>query len=225
MRAVALLSGGKDSTLAAHLAVEDGYELVYGLTVIPSDSESMMFHVPNAGLGTLVARALGLEPLKVRSGRDDEADIEEMALVLDEIDVDALVSGAIASRYQKERLDRLCEELGIEHVHPLWGMDPFEELEILVKCGFEVVVIGVSAAGMDESWLGRRIDRDFIEDVRRLYEDYRVHPAGEGGEYETLVLDAPLFERRIVLERVEKRWDGFSGELIVKEARLVPKRR
>ncbi|WP_457614210.1 diphthine--ammonia ligase, partial [Methanopyrus sp.] len=206
MRAVALLSGGKDSTLAAHLAVEEGYELTHGLTVVPSDPESMMFHVPNADLGTLVARAMGLEPVKVRSGRDDDADIEEMARVLEDLGVDALVSGAIASRYQKERLDRLCEELGIEHVHPLWGMDPFEELELLVELGFEVMIIGVSAAGMDESWLGRRIDEDFIEDVRRLYEEYRIHPAGEGGEYETLVLDAPLFERRIVLERVEKRW-------------------
>ncbi|WP_456483771.1 diphthine--ammonia ligase [Methanopyrus kandleri] len=225
MRAVALLSGGKDSTLAAHLAVEEGYELTHGLTVVPSDPESMMFHVPNADLGALVAQAMGLEPVRIRSGRDDEADIEEMARVLEGLDVDALVSGAIASRYQKERLDRLCEELGIEHEHPLWGMDPFEELELLVKRGFEVMIIGVSAAGMDESWLGRRIDEDFIEDIRRLYEKYRIHPAGEGGEYETLVLDAPLFERRIVLERVEKRWDGFSGELIVEEARLVPKRR
>jgi len=225
LRAVALLSGGKDSTLAAHLAVEEGYELTHGLTVVPSDPESMMFHVPNADLGALVAQAMGLEPVRIRSGRDDEADIEEMARVLEGLDVDALVSGAIASRYQKERLDRLCEELGIEHEHPLWGMDPFEELELLVERGFEVMIIGVSAAGMDESWLGRRIDEDFIEDIRRLYEKYRIHPAGEGGEYETLVLDAPLFERRIVLERVEKRWDGFSGELIVEEARLVPKRR
>ncbi|AAM01859.1 diphthine--ammonia ligase [Methanopyrus kandleri] len=225
MRAVALLSGGKDSTLAAHLAVEEGYELTHGLTVVPSDPESMMFHVPNADLGALVAQVMGLEPVRIRSGRDDEADIEEIARVLEGLDVDALVSGAIASRYQKERLDRLCEELGIEHVHPLWGMDPFEELELLVERGFEVMIIGVSAAGMDESWLGRRIDEDFIEDIRRLYEKYRIHPAGEGGEYETLVLDAPLFERRIVLERVEKRWDGFSGELIVEEARLMPKRR
>ncbi len=223
MRAAALLSGGKDSTLAAHLAAEQGYELAYGLTVVPSDPESMTFHVPNADLGALVAEAMGLEPVKVRSGRDDDADIEEMTRVLEKLDVDALVSGAIASRYQKERFDRVCEELGIEHVHPLWNMDPFEELELLLELGFEVIIVAVSAAGMDESWLGRRLDESAIRDLRRLHERYRVHPAGEGGEYETLVLDAPLFRKRLVIERAVKRWEGDSGHLEIRELRTEPK--
>ncbi len=224
MKAAALLSGGKDSTLAAYLSSRR-YDVEYGLVVVPSDPESMMFHVPNAPLGELVAEAMGLKPVRVSSGEDDEGDIEVLSRVLSRLDVDALVSGAIASRYQKERLDRLCEELGIEHVHPLWGMDPFEELELLVEEGFEVIVTAVAAAGMDESWLGRRIDRRFIEDIRELHDRYRIHPAGEGGEYETLVLDGPCFESRLEIREFEKEWEGVSGRLVIKDVRLVDKGR
>ncbi|MEO2241137.1 MAG: diphthine--ammonia ligase [Euryarchaeota archaeon] len=223
MRAAVLLSGGKDSVLAAHLAAERGYELTHGLTVVPSDPESTMFHVPNADLGTLVAEAMGLEPVRVRSGRDDDADLGELARILEALDVDALVSGAIASRYQKERLDRVCEELGIEPVHPLWGMDPFEELELLLELDFEVVIVAVAAAGLDASWLGRRLDEAAVRDLRRLHDRYRVHPAGEGGEYETLVLDAPLYRERLVIERVVRRWEGDSGYLEIRKVRTESK--
>ncbi len=222
MKAVALLSGGKDSTLAAYLASKD-YDVKHALVVVPSDEESMMFHVPNAYLGELVAKAMGLRPVRVSSGRGDEGDMRALEDALASLDVDALISGAIASRYQKERLDALCERLGIEHVHPLWGIDPFEELELLVEEGFDVMVTAVAAEGMGEEWLGRRLDRGFIEDVRVLHETYGIHPAGEGGEYETLVLDGPPFRARLEIVKARKEWDGVSGRLVIEEVRLVDK--
>ncbi len=225
MRAAALLSGGKDSVLAAHLAAEEGYELTHGITVIPSNPESRLFHVPNVDLGTVIARAMGLRPVRVRSGRGDAADLRALARALRRLDVDALVSGAIASRYQRERLDRVCRRLGIEPVHPVWGLDPFEELELLLERGFEVVIVAVAAAGLDASWLGRRLDEAAVRDLRRLHDRYRVHPAGEGGEYETLVLDAPMYRERLVIERAVKRWKGDSGCLEIREVRTEPKDR
>ncbi|HDI01623.1 MAG TPA: diphthine--ammonia ligase, partial [Candidatus Bathyarchaeota archaeon] len=142
---------------------------------------------------------------------------------LAELDVDGVVSGAVRSRYQKERIDRICEELGLVSYAPLWGRDELSILRELVEKGFKVVFVGVFALGLDASWLGRELDEGAIRDLLALKERYGISLVGEGGEYETLVLDAPLYKARIELVDYEVSWDGYTGVLRVKSARLVPK--
>jgi len=77
---------------------------------------------------------------------------------------------------------------------------------LLFTNDFEVIITGVFAYPLDESWLGRTIDQDFLQDVKKLYEKYKINPAGEGGEFETFVINCPLFSKR--LEITDKKITG-----------------
>jgi predicted ATP pyrophosphatase (TIGR00289 family) len=135
-----------------------------------------------------------------------------------------LVSGAIASNYQKSRIEKVCEELGLKCLTPLWGENPMEILSELVKFGFETVITGVFAHGFSEEWLGRKIDYGTIKALVELNKRYGISLVGEGGEYETLVLDAPFFKKKkIKIVSAEKFWKNQSGYLLIKEARLEDK--
>ena len=137
--------------------------------------------------------------------------------------MEAIFTGALASQYQKSRIDKLCNSLSLKSFSPLWHRDPQEYMEELIKLNFEVVIVSVSAEGLDESWLGRRINAELLEDLLELNDKYGVHLAFEGGEAETLVLDSPLFQKRINIIEAENVWQKDSGHYIIKKAVLTDK--
>ena len=114
-------------------------------------------------------------------------------------------------------------DLGLRVFAPLWRHDPRQLVRDYLAAGFEIVFSSVSAEGLDTTWLGRHWDDRVVGDLLRLQETRGVNPCGEGGEFETLVLDAPLFERRIEILRAVPDWHGSAGLWRVEEARLVSK--
>ena len=223
MRLAALTSGGKDSMLALHHAVWEGHEVAYLVSMLPEREDSWMFHVPNVHLTPLIAEALDIPLVVRRTSGVREEELEDLKAALAELDVDGVVSGAVKSRYQKERIDRICEELGLVSYAPLWGRDELSILREIVERRFKVIFVGVFAYGLDASWLGRELDEEAVRDLLELRERYHISLVGEGGEYETLVLDAPLYRARLEILDYEVAWDGYTGVLRVKSARLVPK--
>jgi predicted ATP pyrophosphatase (TIGR00289 family) len=147
----------------------------------------------------------------------------DLRQVLRGLDVEGVVSGAIASNYQKNNIDKICEELGLVSLAPLWGREPVELIREMLRAGFEIIITSAAAQGLDENWLGRKLDEKALQDLIKLRERYGVNPSGEGGEYESLVLDAPFFKSRIEVAEAEKTWRGTSGHYLVKRARLVEK--
>ncbi|RLI09600.1 TIGR00289 family protein, partial [Candidatus Bathyarchaeota archaeon] len=216
-------SGGKDGMLALHHAVWEGHEVAYLVAMLPEREDSWMFHVPNVHLAPLISEALGIPLVGGRTSGLKERELEDLKALLAGLDVDGVVSGAVGSRYQKERIDRLCEQLGLVSYAPLWGRDELGILRELLDLGFEVIFVSVSAEGLDGSWLGRRLDEEAIVDLLALRERYRISLVGEGGEYETLVLDAPLYKSRLEIVDYKALWDGYTGVLKALSARLVPK--
>ena len=223
MRLAALVSSGKDSMLALHHAVWAGHEVAYLVAMLPEHEDSWMFHVPNLHLLPLISRALDIPLVSKSTSGVKERELEDLKAVLASLDVDGVVSGAVKSRYQKERIDRVCEELGLVGYAPLWGRDELSVLRELLEHRFEVIFVGVFALGLDASWLGRKLDESAVRDLLALRERYNISLVGEGGEYETLVLDAPLYRYKLEVVESELAWDGYTGVLRVKEARLVPK--
>lgn len=223
MRLASLFSGGKDSTYATHLASSAGDDVAYLVTMRSKRDDSWMFHTVNIHLATMIADALGVENIYAETGGEKERELEDMRMVLRGLDVDGLVTGAIASTYQRRRVDLLCEELGLLHVAPLWGMDGYELLEEMLSEGMVIMVTAVAAGGLDERWLGRILDEDALDELGTLNKLYGVNVCGEGGEIETLVLDAPWFRGRLQIVRAKRHWDGVRGAFLVEEARLVPK--
>jgi len=223
LRVAALVTSGKDSALALYRAVKRGYEVPYLATMIPQRPDSWMFHYPNIHLTDLFAEAVGIPLVKAETAGIKETEVEDLKKLLATLDVDAVVSGAISSEYQKNRIDRVCNELGLKSIAPLWHEDPRNLLDELVNLGIEAIIVGVYAHGFTSDWLGRKIDQATINDLVELNKKYQVSLVGEGGEYETLVLDAPFFKEKIRLIETEKIWEDESGYLLVKKAALVKK--
>jgi len=224
MRVAALVTSGKDSALALYRVLKRNVRVECLVTMLPQREDSWMFHYPNIHLADLFAEAVGIRLIKKETSGVKEAEVEDLKRVLAQLDVDTIVSGAISSQYQKSRVDRVCKELGLKHVAPLWHEDPVKLLDEVVSTGLDTIIVGVYAHGFDEKWLGRRIDRATIEDLVELNRKFSVSLVGEGGEYETLVLDAPFFKKRIELVETEKVWEGQSGYLLVKKVVLIDKK-
>ncbi|MGQ0797997.1 MAG: diphthine--ammonia ligase [Methanobacteriota archaeon] len=223
MRLAALFSGGKDSTYATWVAMQRGWEVTHLLSVLPADPESMLFHVPNLRLTRLHAEALGVPLVHEAADPGETGELDGLRRAMSRADVDGVVVGAIASDYQHSRVHRVAEGLGLRVFAPLWRLDPHLLVDEYVRAGLRIVVSSVSAEGFDASWLGRPWDPATIEDLRRLEARHGVHPCGEGGEFETLVLDAPFFRKAIRVDRATTSWRGSSGVWRVEAASLVPK--
>ncbi|MCW3988602.1 MAG: TIGR00289 family protein [Candidatus Bathyarchaeota archaeon] len=224
MRLASLFSGGKDSTYASFIASRER-EIAYLVTVKPRREDSWMFHTVNLHLVPLLAEAQGLELVTVDSSGEKEKELEDLKQALGGLDIDGIVSGAIASNYQKERVDAICDELGLVHVSPLWGRSSPELLDEVLEAGMEVVVTAVAAMGLDERWLGRVLDGDAAGELKRLSLRHGFDVCGEGGEMETLAVDAPWFGERLEIAGARKEWDGVRGSYVVEKARLVPRLR
>jgi diphthine-ammonia ligase len=217
-----LFSGGKDSTLAIHKMAERGRPVELLLTLVSKNDFSYMFHKPNVLSTDMQAEALGIRHAKEDTEGGKEEELRDLERALVDNGVTELVTGAVSSEYQKSRIDRICVTLGVEHVAPLWGMDPMEELNTLAS-SYDAIISQVSADGFDDSYLGARIDNAMIGRLLDLHRRKRIHLLFEGGEAETFVLDAPLFRKRIVVDRAHKDWKGSVGRYLIDEAHLEDK--
>jgi ABC transporter with metal-binding/Fe-S-binding domain ATP-binding protein len=184
-----------------------------------------MFHFPNAEWTALQAEAMGIPIVQVRvSGlREKElAELENSISILKSVyGIDSLISGAIESNYQRQRLADICERNGLKLITPIWKKSPMRLIEEMLKAGFDIRFVGVSALGLGEEWLGRKLDSKTLKELHQLSGEYGIHLAGEGGEYETFVCESPLFKRRIEITQADKLWSHDSGMLLIKKARLV----
>jgi len=188
---------------------------------------SYMFHFPNLKWTALQAESIGVPLLteETEGIKEEElADLERaLANAKSKFSLEGIYTGALASVYQKTRVERVCGRLSLECISPLWGADPDAHLRRLVSEGFAVIVVSVSALGLDQTWLGRALDESSIDELIALARKFRFHVGLEGGEGETFVLDAPFFSKRIEILASEKHWRGDSGYLEITDAALVPK--
>jgi diphthine-ammonia ligase len=222
----ALVSGGKDSIYSAYLADTQGWPVDELVTLRPSDPDSLMFHTPNLDLVALQAAAWGKahRTVPVPAGeKDAELEALERALAGAQGPV---VAGAIASSYQWARLLRVADRVGRRVYVPLWRVDPARVVREEISAGLDIRLVHLAAEPLTPELLGRRLDDALLQELERRSRSVRqVHVAGEGGEYETLVVDAPFFRQRIELEETRRLDRGMTSRLEVVRARLAPKSR
>jgi ABC transporter with metal-binding/Fe-S-binding domain ATP-binding protein len=217
-----LFSGGKDSTLAVHTVVDSGKKVELLITMVADNEFSYMFHKPAIEFTSLQAEAMGIRQIIGRTKGEKEVELADLERTLVNNDITELITGAVASTYQKERIGALCRKHGIEPVSPLWGINSVDELsEIATR--FNAIITHVSAEGFDESFLGKRIDAAMIERLIKLHNKYKINMSFEGGEAESFVLDAPLFKKRIKIIKAHNAWNGQVGTYVIDEARLEGK--
>jgi ABC transporter with metal-binding/Fe-S-binding domain ATP-binding protein len=232
---LSLFSGGKDSSWALYQALQRDLPVERLVTVHPA-GDSYMYHVPATELATLAAESVGIPLVDVHPddfGADDvpdagvqgdeelqplEAALEELATELDGR-IAGLTAGAVESEYQTSRIEAMADRLDADLFAPLWQRDPVTLAEEMLDAGFEITIIQVAAAGLDESWLGRTLDADALAELQELNDEYGVHVLGEGGEFETFVTDGPHMDHPIELDYTTE-WDGTRGTVTIEDARL-----
>ena len=227
MKVGILYSGGKDSTYAAYIAKQQGHELTCLITMIPESSESYLFHYPNIDWTDLQSQALDIPIVKTNLRTVGESEVQELAKAIKKAKekhfFEGIVTGGLASRYQKDRIEAVCNEAGLKAISPSWMTNPEEYMQNIIKSGFKVMIVGVAAEGLDINWLGRIINEGMIKELKELNSRFDININFEGGEAETYTLDSPIFKKRIEVQQMKKYWFNNYGFLEIKAAKLVDK--
>jgi diphthine-ammonia ligase len=213
MRFGVLFSGGKDSCYATYLAKQMGHEVICAIVIKSKNKDSFMFHTPSIEKTEKQLEAMEVPFFVHNTEGEEEKELKDLRdsieIAKEKYGIEGIVTGALHSEYQASRIGKICDELGLESLNPLWHRQEIHYLKELMENDFDIVITAVAAYPLDGSWLGRKIDSKFIEEVAKLQEKYKIHPAGEGGEFETFVLNCPLFSRELKVKSYE---DSSSGE-------------
>lgn len=226
MKLGVLFSGGKDSCLALSKAMKE-HNIVCLISIFSENKESYMFHTPNIEITKLQAEAIGLPIIIIKTKGEKEKELKDLKKAIKkaskEYKIEGIVTGALRSVYQASRIEKICRELDLKCLNPLWLMDQIELLKEIVKLKIKAIISGVFAYPLEKEMLGKKIDDKIIKKMAEMQEKYKINPAGEGGEIETTVLDAPFFKKRIVITDSEIRYHNYSGTFEIKKAKLVKK--
>jgi len=229
LRLGVLFSGGKDSTYSAYIMQRQNYELACLITMRSANKESFMFQSAGVEMAELQAEAMGLPLVVGKTKGEKEKELMDLEKTIktakERYKLEGIVSGALFSTYQRDRIEKICDKLGLKIFAPLWHKPQEEEMRELLANGFTFVLSAVAAEGLDKSWLNRVIMLDDVKVLQKLHEKNKIGIAGEGGEFESIVLDCPLFKRRIIIEEMEMREEGKnSAHIVITKARLGEKR-
>ena len=212
-----LFSGGKDSTLAMHIAKEQGYEIACLISIISENPDSFMFHTPLINSVIKQAKALEIPIVLVKTKGEKEKELVDLERAIKKAVLDygisGVITGAVESVYQASRIQKICNKLGIECFNPLWQRDQAEILEELIKRKFKVIISGVFAYSLDKTWIGREINKNFINEIKKLSEKYKINVAGEGGETESVVLHTPMFKKELKIYDIKVSGNGNSWRM------------
>jgi len=223
----ALVSSGKDSLYAMYIMMKQNYPVECLITLKSKNPDSFMFHTPTIDLVKLQAESMNINLIEQETEGEQEKEIQDLKKALskakEKYKIEGIVTGALFSNYQRDRIERIADSLGLKIFSPLWHINQETELRELISNGFEAVITSVAADGLDKSWIGRKIDEKTIEDLKKLNKKNNINIAGEGGEYESLVVECPLFSKRIDILESKVQEDGISAKLIIKKARLADK--
>ncbi len=227
MKFCALFSGGKDSTYVLHLAMLKGLEITCLITLKPLREDSWMFHYPSIDFTKLQAKALNLPQIfKVTSGVKGE-EIKDLDRAVKEAtekyNVEGIVVGALLSDYQRMNVMMIAEKYGLETYTPLWRKDQKEYIRDVVRHGIKFIITEINAFGLPMKFLGKEITLKDVEEIIRYAEKYKFNPAFEGGEAETLVIDAPMFKKKLRVKGRILRISEFSGRYVIEKVELIDK--
>ena len=228
MKLASLYSGGKDSNYAIFEMSQHGHDVVCLISIETMISDSLLFHFPNIRFTSILAEALNLPMRRFQSTSSklsDEILVLENALVSvrDEFEIQGVVHGGISSDFQKRNFETVCKKLGLSVFSPLWNLDPSKYLNKMIDQKFEIVIVGVSALGLEREWLGTLLDHDNVKKLESLSLRYGFNLNFEGGEAETIVVDCPLYKKKFRIREGLVKWFGDNGIFEITDYELIDK--
>lgn len=223
-----LFSGGKDSTRAAQIMQEQNYELACLIYLKSKNDYSYMFQSAGAEIINLQAEAMQIPLLTKLTKGEKEIELDDLKAAIKEaknkFHIEGVVTGALFSNYQRDRIEKICDELNLKMFAPLWHKSQVQHMQEVINSQTKAIITAIAADGLDESFLGRVIDDSLLQEFLELEKKNSFQVAGEGGETESLVLDSPIFKKRIELTKTETVMDSkYSGKLVINEAKIKEK--
>ncbi|MFH1239854.1 MAG: diphthine--ammonia ligase [Candidatus Diapherotrites archaeon] len=223
-----LFSSGKDSTYSLYLMQKQGYDVVCLAVMNTVNPNSYMYHKPDMKLVELQSQALGIPLLIQKTKGVKEKELRELELLLKKAKqkycIEGVITGALFSNYQRERIAKICKKLKLECFNPLWHKNQEEYMKELIDNDFKFIFTSIACYGLDEKWLGKTINNEQLKKLIELNKTIGINVAGEGGEFESLVLNAPNFRKKIEIQKSEKiMGNEFTGLLKIKKAVLKKK--
>ncbi len=222
-----LFSGGKDSTYALHWGVLKGFHIKCLVTLKPRRIDSWMFHYPGIDVTRLQAKALGIPQVFMETTGEKDKELRDLErafnIAINEYGIEGVLTGALLSDYQRMNINIIAEKLGLRVYSPLWRKKQEEYMRELVASGFKFIITSIDTLGLPPKFLGKVLTRKDIEDIVQLAKTYGFNPAFEGGEAETLVLDAPLFRKVLVVNGRKIRVGEYSWRFIIENVELCDK--
>ena len=220
-----LFSSGKDSTYAAYLMKEQNYNLSCLITIKSSNKDSYMYHTPNIDLTKLQSESMQIPLITQKTSGKKEYELKDLESVLfkakKEYGILGVVTGALFSEYQASRIEKICKKLDLKCFNPLWHKNQEEYMKEIISSDFDIIFSSIAADGLDESWLGKKIKIKEVEKLIKLNKKIGLNVAGEGGEFESLVLNCPLFKKEIKILHSEIEMENENtGKFIIKKAKL-----
>jgi len=227
MKCGVLFSGGKDSTYAAYITKKSKNNITCLITIVSENPDSYMFHTPAITKVGKQAEAMNVPLIIQKTKGVKEKELKDLEKAIQkakkEYGIQAIVTGTLASVYQASRIQRICDKLELECFNPLWQKEPKGYWQELLKNKFMIIITRVSANGLGEEWLGKKINKKTLSRLIEIQKKYGIHLSFEGGEAETFVLDCPLFNKRLRVIKSEKKFSNNNGIYNIIDIRLVDK--
>lgn len=224
MKVACSWSGGKDSCLACWKAMAEGYDVRCLVNLVSAGEGRDSFHGVKGELMCMQSEAMQIPMIQRQTTWEGyEQVFKEIMQELREMGVEGLVTGDMDIVEHRQWVENTCREFGFKPLLPLWGLSPEGVLGDFIDERFEAVVVCVKSDALGEEWLGRNIDKRFMEDIKGYGLNSGVNICGELGEYHSFVCDGPLYKRRISLTHGAQVWRDGYGFLDITEAELTEK--
>jgi predicted ATP pyrophosphatase (TIGR00289 family) len=188
-------------------------------------AESHLLHHPNVSITQLQAQSMNIPQILLESKSDEtgsELGLLKQGLMRAKKDhsIEGVVHGGIMSEFQKTKFEAIAQELGLAVIAPIWKKDQKQYMKELLDLGFEFLISAVSCDGLDESWVGKKITPDNLDELIQKSEQFKFNLSFEGGEAETFVTSCPLFSKPIEITKSQKFWDGYRGRFEILAAKM-----
>jgi uncharacterized protein (TIGR00290 family) len=221
-QAFASWSGGKDCCLALHRAKASGMDIRYLANMVTEDGKRSCSHGISAAVIKRQSEALGISIVqRPTTGDTYEAVFIKTLKDFRQEGIEAGVFGDIDFQPHRDWIEKVCAAAGITPHLPLWQENQEKLIEEFIDAGFKAVVVAVKAELLGKEALGRTVDRKFLAYLAEL--DKGITPCGEAGEFHTLVVDGPLFQKRLEIVETEKVTRGDHHFLEILKTRLIAK--
>lgn len=224
----AMISSGKDGIFAAYVMMRQNYSVDCFITVKSKNLDSFMFHTPNVSMVEMQSKACNIPLIEGTTKGIKEEELKDLKKIIEKAKIkyalDGIITGALYSTYQRDRIEKVCDSLGLKIFSPLWHINQETEMREILKEGFSFILSSVAAEGLGKRLLGRPITSEDIDYLSKINEKIGINIAGEGGEFESLVIDGPMFQKKIVIKKAKIVMENeITGKYIIEEAILEDK--